>query len=178
MKDENNTKVDIPTAFFRSEDGFYCSICFLVLLGIGYIISVTVAQTDITLALSGLFIFYGIITVMLIGCIFTESQDICPFCKKRVYPVFRDHFCQAIKSLSPKTIQKYISDSLKRDFDQMGVEIKQFESNLLFKNDKEKLVFESNLKSLILFEFVREYKYSIIAMGSILEFLLMRYCSS
>ena len=46
----------------------------------------------------------------------------------------------------------------------------------LFKNEKEKTILEENLKSLYLFQEIHEYKYSMIAMGSKLEFLLKRFC--
>lgn len=43
-------------------------------------------------------------------------------------------------------------------------------------NDKEERIFMQNLNSLIEFEILSNYKYSLIAMGSILEFLLTRHC--
>lgn len=46
----------------------------------------------------------------------------------------------------------------------------------LFKNEKEKTILGNNLKSLYVFQKIHEYKYSMIAMGSILEFLLKRFC--
>lgn len=45
-------------------------------------------------------------------------------------------------------------------------------------SDKEKKIFLDNLTSLIDFEFFSNYKYSLIAMGSIIEFLLERYCKA
>jgi hypothetical protein len=45
-----------------------------------------------------------------------------------------------------------------------------------FYNNNEKGVFKNNLKSLETFKLVKDYKYCMIAMGSILEFLLVRYC--
>lgn len=45
-----------------------------------------------------------------------------------------------------------------------------------FEDQHEKAIFKRNLESLHLFELVNEYKYFMIAMGSIFEFLLTRYC--
>ncbi len=46
----------------------------------------------------------------------------------------------------------------------------------LFKDEKERKILEKNLMSLMRFEFIGEFKYCMIAMGSIIEFLLTRYC--
>ena len=45
-----------------------------------------------------------------------------------------------------------------------------------FKTEDEKELFKKNLISLIEFQITKNYKFSMIAMGSILEFLLSRYC--
>jgi len=45
-----------------------------------------------------------------------------------------------------------------------------------FHNNNEKKVFTNNLESLETFKLVKNYKYCMIAMGSIIEFLLVRYC--
>ena len=45
-------------------------------------------------------------------------------------------------------------------------------------NDKEVKIFQNNLISLVEFEFNLNYKYCMIAMGAILEFLLKKYCIS
>jgi len=45
-----------------------------------------------------------------------------------------------------------------------------------FKNIKERKIFANNLASLACFKFFSDYKYCMIAMGSILEFLLITYC--
>lgn len=47
----------------------------------------------------------------------------------------------------------------------------------LFQNEKEKIILDNNLKSLYIFQKIYDYKYSIIVMGSIIEFLLIRYCN-
>ncbi len=45
-----------------------------------------------------------------------------------------------------------------------------------FKTDEEKNLFEENINSLRYFEYIENYKYCLISMGSILEFLIIRYC--
>lgn len=47
----------------------------------------------------------------------------------------------------------------------------------LFKSEIEKIILENSLKSLYVFQKIHDYKYSMIAMGSIIEFLLIRYCN-
>lgn len=51
-----------------------------------------------------------------------------------------------------------------------------FNINLL-ENEKEEKVLEENLKSLYIFEDILDYKYCMVAMGSIIEFLLIQYCN-
>lgn len=46
----------------------------------------------------------------------------------------------------------------------------------LFQNENEKSILKKNFKSLYIFQKINDYKYSIIVMGSIIEFLLIRYC--
>lgn len=47
-----------------------------------------------------------------------------------------------------------------------------------FQNQKEEEIFIQNIQSLREFEILKNFKYSIIAMGSILEFFLTRYCNA
>jgi len=44
----------------------------------------------------------------------------------------------------------------------------------MFENDREKEIFKENINSLRKFEFIEEYKYILVAISSILEFLLIR----
>ncbi len=47
----------------------------------------------------------------------------------------------------------------------------------LFENENENTILENNLKSLYIFQKIHDYKYCMIIMGSIIEFLLVRYCN-
>ena len=46
----------------------------------------------------------------------------------------------------------------------------------IFHNNNEKIVFKKNFESLHIFKLTQNYKYCMIAMGSMIEFLLVRYC--
>ena len=46
----------------------------------------------------------------------------------------------------------------------------------IFGNNDEKTILENNLKSLYTFQKIHDYKYCMIVMGSIIEFLLIKYC--
>jgi len=46
----------------------------------------------------------------------------------------------------------------------------------IFHSNSEKRVFEKNFESLHIFKLTQNYKYCMIAMGSMIEFLLVRYC--
>lgn len=46
----------------------------------------------------------------------------------------------------------------------------------VFHNNNEKRVFKKNFESLYIFKLTQNYKYCMIAMGSMIEFLLVRYC--
>ena len=48
--------------------------------------------------------------------------------------------------------------------------------DLYLKDEKEKDIFSKNLGSLLKFEYDRNYKFCMILMGAILEFLLVKYC--
>jgi len=48
--------------------------------------------------------------------------------------------------------------------------------DLYLKDEKEKDIFSKNLSTLLKFEYDRNYKFCMILMGAILEFLLVRYC--
>ncbi|MFX1310056.1 MAG: hypothetical protein ACFE8C_10200 [Promethearchaeota archaeon] len=48
----------------------------------------------------------------------------------------------------------------------------------LIKDENEKTILEKNFKSLFVSEKIHDYKYSMIMMGSIIEFLLVRYCNN
>lgn len=54
--------------------------------------------------------------------------------------------------------------------------IENLSSMNMFESENEKTILEENLKSLYIFQKIHDYKYCLIVMGSIIEFLLIRYC--
>jgi len=54
--------------------------------------------------------------------------------------------------------------------------INQLDNLNIFDSNNEKNIFTNNLRTLQMLEYTKDYKYCLIAMGSILEFFLMRYC--
>ena len=82
----------------------------------------------------------------------------------------------------PKLISKefnFLPDDNYEDFkDKTQKEIIDIDAGKLkifFKDYNEKEIFKENIKDLIRFEYEKKYKFAIIQMGSILEFLLFRY---
>ncbi len=68
---------------------------------------------------------------------------------------------------------------LKKYEDKKNRELKELETSELssyLKNDKEKKIFKKNIESYLNFEHSHNYKYCMISIGSIIEFLLIRYC--
>ena len=53
--------------------------------------------------------------------------------------------------------------------------LKALDEKNFFEKDEEKNIFEENMISLRYFEYIENYKYCIISMGAILEFLIIRY---
>lgn len=98
---------------------------------------------------------------------FSDLQNYCTIFKKRVFPLFRDHICESEKEnvFDHRQIMQQIKKNSKI------LKEKRFLSN-----EKEMEIFEENLLSLRIIEHSNDLKYCMIAMGSILEFLLIKYC--
>ena len=82
----------------------------------------------------------------------------------------------------PKLISKefnFLPDDNYEDFkDKTQKEIIDIDAGKLkifFEDHNEREIFKENIKDLIRFEYEKKYKFAIIQMGSILEFLLLRY---
>lgn len=108
----------------------------------------------------------------------------------------KSEFLEIIEGVKRK-IKEYISkilkdpDNIEADFSFIVEEsYREYQSKLkqekldlllgkldLYLNDeKEKDIFSKNLSTLLKFEYDRNYKFCMILMGAILEFLLIRYC--
>ena len=73
-------------------------------------------------------------------------------------------------------MKNIINNLLKDEFKRVDKIIKDIEKNNIFNNDEEKEIFKRNMNSLQFFESVGDYKYCMVAMGSIIEFLIEKYC--
>ncbi len=77
-----------------------------------------------------------------------------------------------------KTRNEENSEKYKQNLKKLSSDISQLKSNKLLRNDEESRIFFNNVQNLYEFKHNLNYKYSIIAMGSIIEFLLIRYCKN
>jgi len=84
------------------------------------------------------------------------------------------HF--ALFFMKKRISYKHTNKSTRVVLDWIDLVSEKFSTLNYFDSEKEKLVFSRNLKSLHLFEITQEYKYFMIAMASIFEFLLIKYC--
>lgn len=104
------------------------------------------------------------------------SNTYCDYCKRRVHPIFKKHICE-IDTINPDLkLNKIINSQLRPE----KTEIKKIILNLdglgLFNDNREKQIILENLLSLRKFELIRDYKYVMVSMGAIVEFILVRFC--
>lgn len=83
----------------------------------------------------------------------------------------------------PDDIEADFSFIVEESYREYQLKLKQENSDLFLgafdkylNNMKEKNIFSKNLRTLLKFEYDKNYKFSIIVMGAILEFLVVRYC--
>lgn len=105
-----------------------------------------------------------------------DSNTYCDYCKRRVHPIFKKHICE-IDTINPNLkLNNIINSMLKPE----KKEIKQIILNLdglgLFNDNREKQILHENLVSLRKFELIRDYKYVMVSMGAIVEFILVKFC--
>ncbi len=89
-----------------------------------------------------------------------------------IIPIFHLSTFIILKRIS----HKHTNKSMKVILEWIDVVSEKFAALNYFDNENEKIIFERNLRSLHLFEFTNEYKYYMIALASIFEFLLIKYC--
>jgi len=77
-----------------------------------------------------------------------------------------------------KTRNEENSEKYKQNLENLSDEISILKSNKILRNDEESKIFFNNMKCLYEFKRNLNFKYSIIAMGSLIEFLLIRYCQN
>lgn len=146
---------------------FLISIFFLIL------ISKNFSQNQ--LWIFGILFFFIIFITIFILLILARS--FCPNCNKNVYPIFNEHYCQSLFKDMKRKIRIYLYDELYGEIVEIENYINEIGKIKILNNEKEKEILKNNLISLRIFEHLTDYKYTLIAMGSILEFLLIRYCN-
>ena len=113
----------------------------------------------IIIAIIGYIIFYLYLVY--------QKKVYCENCNKRIHSIIRDHRCK-IRDTSSTAFEKVIDKELK---DIENTNLKKY-----FMNEREKRIYKSNMKNFLKFNKGKNYKFCMIQMGSILEFLLERYC--
>jgi len=159
-------------ALFYTIGGWIYFIISLITLLISFIFITYFIQDLLWIIIIFLFI---ILVVIFVATILAKSY--CSHCDKNVYPIFNDHYCLSMFKDMKRKIRNYFLWQL------YGVieEIEDYVNELIKLNlitDDEKEVLRSNLTSLRIFENLPDYKYTMITMGSLLEFLLIRYCKN
>jgi hypothetical protein len=168
MTKKEKFRVENSSYLAKDEGGISC-YCFLsvVLLGIVILSFVDEWFPDIPLPFSILiYVLVFLITgTLLIINAMSSNSFICSNCGQKKYALFLDHRCRMVDPLKYEYEKKLIK------------ELKEIKSSSLFtyfQNEREKKIFENNMKLLLEFEKTENFKYCMIAMGSILEFLLKR----
>lgn len=105
-----------------------------------------------------------------------DASIYCFFCRKRVHPLFKSHICEIDTKNMDLRLKGLISDYVKPHYKDIQQIINDLSNLQIFNNDGEKEIFRANMVSLKKLEKINDYKYVMIAMGSILEFLLTKYC--
>lgn len=126
-----------------------------------------------------LWLWLSIVIVLITSFIIIHillSRNYCLKCEKYVYPIFHDHYCLHTFGDMNRKIRNYLYSDLHEEISEIDDYVKSLRKKNLLKNDFEKEILKNNLVSLRIFEQIRDYKYTMISMGAIIEFLLIRYC--
>jgi len=158
---------------YRGEGPLFCcgGICFIILV-LGVLPSIFLSIINIWLVI---LVWAGVISLV-VFLHFVLSKTYCSNCKEFVHPIFSRHICELNIKDKKSKMKNNLLKLLKKDFKQVDLVIADIEKHDIFNNDEEKEIFKINMNSLEFFEFIREYKYCMVAMGSIIEFLVKRYC--
>lgn len=114
-----------------------------------------------------------LLIVILIAVILAKSY--CRYCDKNVFPIMNDHCCISMFKDMKRKIRNYLLLQISEEVNKIENYLDEL-TNIESINDYEKEILRDNLISLRIFEILPDYKYTLIAMGSILEFLLIRHC--
>lgn len=164
-------------AYLNFDRAMALGIWCLFFLFPNYLVVSMVLPVDWTWELSLGLIIYNFIhlSIFLLICFF-GAKKYCKFCNKVIHPLFRDHICERTKQFRRQYVIELLNSRLKEVLNRIKQDIKSGSLSQFFHNDKERVIFKNNMISLRRFEFLKDYKYCMIAMGSVLEFLLIKYC--
>lgn len=104
------------------------------------------------------------------------KKDYCFNCRTMIYPVFKKHKCNISKSeLEDKNLIA-LYELNKNEWPYLDRIITSLKVSNILRNEKEESILMYDLMALKPLELTNNYKFPLIAMGSILEFILIRYC--
>ena len=124
----------------------------------------------------GAIIIYLIIPLIIFVILRLISTDFCDACQKRIHPILKEHICIIDAKDKIRKLNILILNAITPELKSIKNILKNLSKLNIFANKDEKEILKENLISLRIFEVIQNYKYTMIAMGSILEFLLIRYC--
>lgn len=121
-------------------------------------------------------IIVSIVFLVMFLIIRWDASNYCSFCRKRVHPLFKSHICEIDTKNMDLKLKSFISYCIKPYLNEIQLIIENLENLGVFSHKDESDIFKDNMISLRAFELIGNYKYAIIGMGSILEFMVVRYC--
>lgn len=163
-------KYEIKSVFsIEEESGEGCFI-LIVAFFIGFGLNWVVFSYFSTLGV----IVYNIVGFTILLLIFApDARKYCENCHKFVYPIVFNHICFK-EDKDYDEMRDILQNITNEKEEQMKLTIAMLKKKRILRGKKEIEIFKSNLISFYYFDFIHNYKYSIIAMGSIIEFLLFR----
>lgn len=151
---------------------FCCIGTFIIIMVLGILPSVFLYIINIWLVI---LVWIGVISLIII-LHYSLSKVYCQNCKEFVHPIFSRHICELNIKDKKSKLKKIINNLLKDEFKRVDKIITDIEKHNIFNNDEEKEIFKRNMHSLQFFKSIGDYKYCMVAMGSIIEFLIEKYC--
>ena len=164
-----------PT-YFDDENGMIC-LCTIIIYGIVAVVTYFLSLPYLDLL--GIIVYITIASIIFVLfwlCIWWDSSKYCETCKKRIHPIFNFHHCEIDTKDNNLKLNALISKNVKHHDKDIQQIINDLSNLQIFNNDGEKEIFRANMVSLKKLEMIKDYKYVMIAIGSILEFLLKKYC--
>ncbi len=173
MTDRETQENGVIEPFYNKYESVMCLIGMMIIIIILEIfVSIFIFPIDILLS-----ILIGVAVISFTIIInFVLSKKYCSNCREFVHPIFSKHICELNIKDKKSKMKNYLLNVLKQDFKQVGLITADIEKQNIFNKDKEIEIFKKNMNSLQYFESIGDFKYCMVAMGSIIEFLLKKYC--